>query len=53
MEIIGTNFCITLGSWKLRFNFVIEDTDMPVPPPQTRPHHVRYTTNPLGTAERT
>jgi hypothetical protein len=53
MEILGTNFSITIGSWKLRFCLAIEDTDMPVPAPVRAPHHVRYTTNPLGTAERT
>ena len=29
MEIMGTNFSITLGSWRLRLGFAIEDVDMP------------------------
>lgn len=53
MEIFGTNFSITLGSWKLRFCLAIDDVDMPMPARVQAPHHVRYTTNPLGTAERT
>jgi hypothetical protein len=41
MEIFGTNFSITLGSWRVRFGFAVEDIDTP---PQVRdapPHHVR------------
>ena len=42
MEIIGTNFAITLGSWRLRFCFAVEDIDAPVPPPKAQtPHRVR------------
>ena len=41
MEIFGTNFSITLGSWRLRFCVALEDTDMPVPPKAAAPHRVR------------
>jgi len=35
MEIVGTSFSITLGSWRIGFSFAIEDTD---PQPQaTKP----------------
>ena len=40
MEIIGTNFSVTLGSWRLRFCVAVEDVDIPA---QTKdaPRHVR------------
>lgn len=40
MEIMGTNFTITLGSWRFRLCFSVEDVDVPE---ATRyaPHHVR------------
>ena len=41
MEIMGTNFAITLGSWRLCFNFAIEDIDTPQPVRATPPHRVR------------
>jgi hypothetical protein len=41
MEIMGTNFSITLGSWRLRLGFAIEDTDAPAPPKEQPPHRVR------------
>lgn len=41
MEILGTNFSITLGSWKLRFCFAVEDVDAPVRPKAQAPHRVR------------
>jgi hypothetical protein len=44
MEIMGTNFTITLGSWRLRFCLAIEDTDAPQPM-QPSPHHVRVVTD--------
>lgn len=28
MEIIGSQFAITLGAWRLRIGFAIEDTDV-------------------------
>ncbi len=43
MEIIGTNFTLALGAWRLRFVLAIEDTD--VAPPATQrgrpPHRLR------------
>jgi hypothetical protein len=44
MEIMGTNFTITLGSWRLRFCLAIEDVDAPQPVKQM-PHHVRVVTD--------
>ena len=41
MEIIGTNFSITLGSWRLRLGFTIEDVDMPAQAKEPPPHRVR------------
>ena len=41
MEILGTNFAITLGSWRLRFCFAVEDVDAPVPAKAKPPHRVR------------
>jgi len=40
MEIMGTNFTITLGSWRLRLCFAIEDVDAPERE-KDAPHHVR------------
>lgn len=40
MEIMGTNFSITLGSWRLRLAFTVEDVDAPVPVKDV-PHRVR------------
>ena len=40
MEIVGTNFSINLGAWRLRFVLALEDTDVVAPAPQrTRPPH--------------
>ncbi|HUN28840.1 MAG TPA: hypothetical protein VMV65_03460 [Alphaproteobacteria bacterium] len=41
MEIIGTNFSITVGSWRIRFGFAVEDVDVPPQPKEASPHHVR------------
>jgi hypothetical protein len=41
MEIIGTNFSITLGSWRLRLGFAIEDIDVPAPVKEQPPHRIR------------
>jgi hypothetical protein len=41
MEIMGTNFTITLGSWRFRLGFAVEDVDMPPVPQEMPPHHVR------------
>ena len=40
MEIMGTNFTITLGSWRLRLCFSIDDVDATVPSKEI-PHRVR------------
>jgi hypothetical protein len=41
MEIIGTNFSITLGSWRLRFCLAVEDIDAPVQAKEPPPHRIR------------
>jgi hypothetical protein len=41
MEILGTNFAITLGSWRLRFCLALEDVDAPQPARAPAPHRVR------------
>jgi len=41
MELIGTNFSITLGSWRLRFCLAVEDIDAPAPAAKPAPHRVR------------
>lgn len=38
MEILGTNFTLTLGGWRLRFVLAIEDSDAP-PGAKTQPPH--------------
>ena len=38
MDIIATNFTLSLGSWRLRFVLAVEDTDAP-PAPKVRPPH--------------
>ena len=40
MEILGTNFSITLGSWRFRLCFAVEDVDAPVPSKDI-PHRMR------------
>ena len=41
MEIFGTNFALTLGSWRLRLCIAVEDVDAPVLAKQPAPHRVR------------
>jgi hypothetical protein len=41
MEILGTNFSITLGSWRIRLCFAVEDVDAPVPQKGKPPHRMR------------
>ncbi len=41
MEIFGTNFAITLGSWRLRFCVALEDTDAAPLTKAPVPHRVR------------
>lgn len=39
MEIIGTNFSLNLGGWRLRFVLAIEDADEPATARKVRPPH--------------
>ena len=38
MELLGTNFSLSLGAWRLRFVLALEDTDS-APPAKVRPPH--------------
>lgn len=38
VEIIGTNFTLSLGSWRLRFVLAVEDNEEP-PKEKIRPPH--------------
>ena len=40
MEILGTNFTLNLGAWRLRFVLAIEDTDASAAPRHV-PHRMR------------
>jgi hypothetical protein len=52
MEIIGSNFSITLGSWRLRIGFALEDIDAPQPVPAKAPHRVRVVSDDEHAARR-
>ena len=39
MDIIGTTFSLTLGAWRLCFNFKIEEVRDDVAVPRERPPH--------------
>ncbi len=41
MEILGTNFTLSLGSWRLRFVLALEDTDDAQKEKKQIPHRVR------------
>ena len=41
MEIIGTNFTLSLGSWRLRFVLALEDNDEQPKEKIRPPHHLR------------
>lgn len=41
MEILGTNFSITLGSWRIGVGFTVEDVDTPPQAKEPPPHRVR------------
>jgi hypothetical protein len=41
VEFIGTNFSITLGAWRLRFQLALEETEERVVPPKYVPHKMR------------
>lgn len=44
MDIIGTQFNITLGSWRMHFNFGIEEVDeRPEPTAPNAPHRLYVT----------
>ncbi|HEY5257060.1 MAG TPA: hypothetical protein VIJ12_01630 [Candidatus Baltobacteraceae bacterium] len=44
MELIGTNFNLTLGGWRLRLSFALEEVEEPTRDPQTAPpHRLTYT----------
>ncbi|HZT14117.1 MAG TPA: hypothetical protein VFA29_15060 [Candidatus Baltobacteraceae bacterium] len=42
MELLGTNFTIALGAWRLRFVLMLEEGDEPssVRAPHAVPHHL-------------
>lgn len=41
MELLGTNFSISIGNWRLRFVLAVEDTDVPAPAKARPPHRMR------------
>ncbi len=41
MEFLGTNFSITLGAWRLRFQFALEETEERMVPARPVPHKMR------------
>jgi hypothetical protein len=41
MEIAGTHFAITLGSWRLRLSIAVEDVDAPQSMKPKVPHRLR------------
>jgi len=41
MEFIGTNFSITLGAWRLRFNLALEEVEERIAPAKHVPHKMR------------
>ncbi|HEY1882775.1 MAG TPA: hypothetical protein VGG51_07030, partial [Candidatus Cybelea sp.] len=41
VEIIGTNFTLALGSWRLRFVLAIEDSDEKLKERVAPPHRLR------------
>ena len=41
MELLGTNFTLTLGGWRLRFVLAIEDSDAPQAAKMRPPHRMR------------
>ena len=41
MELIGSNFALTIGSWRLRLGFAIEDVDALAVQKPPIPHRVR------------
>jgi hypothetical protein len=43
VELFGTKFTLTLGMWRLRVVFMLEDGMEERPAPQRIPHHFRRT----------
>jgi hypothetical protein len=41
MEILGTNFSLTLGAWRLRLVLALEDTDAAQAAKAPPPHRMR------------
>jgi hypothetical protein len=41
VEIMGTNFTLTLGAWRLRFLLAIEENEEPRKEPVRPPHRLR------------
>ncbi|MFY9719121.1 MAG: hypothetical protein WAK16_05690 [Candidatus Cybelea sp.] len=41
MQIFGTNFALTLGSWRLRFVLALEECDEPANERAAPPHRLR------------
>lgn len=41
MQILGTNFSLTLGAWRLRFLLALEDADEPPAQRAAPPHRLR------------
>ena len=41
MEIIGTNFTLSLGAWRLRFVLALEETEDPPKEKVKPPHRLR------------
>jgi hypothetical protein len=41
MEILGTNFVLSLGSWRLRFVLALEDSDAQPARKAAPPHRMR------------
>jgi hypothetical protein len=41
VEILGTNFTLTLGAWRLRFVLALEECDEPVQAKVAPPHRLR------------
>lgn len=39
MELIGTNFCLNLGGWRLRLSFAIDDNEEEPAARKARPPH--------------
>ncbi|MDQ2663518.1 MAG: hypothetical protein M3Y18_05725 [Candidatus Eremiobacteraeota bacterium] len=45
MDLFGTKFTLTIGTWRFRFVMMLEDTIEEQAPPARTPHHVRAMRN--------